>query len=80
MFRGILQQLNVNSYEAKKFYYYLERHIELDGDEHGPMAQKLVENLCGQDPLAYVEAEQVALAAMNARIEFWNKLERKLFE
>ena len=44
------------------------------------LVEKLVENLCGQDPLAYVEAEQVALAAMNARIEFWNKLERKLFE
>tara|TARA_B100000902_G_C27308971_1_gene917220 strand:+ start:2535 stop:3299 length:765 start_codon:yes stop_codon:yes gene_type:complete len=79
MFTGILQQLNINSYEAKKFHYYLERHIELDGDEHGPMATKLVENLCGNDPLAYVEAEQTAIAAMNARIEFWNKVEKKLF-
>jgi hypothetical protein len=80
MFRGILQQLNINSYEAKKFHYYLQRHIELDGDEHGPMATKLVENLCGEDPLAYVEAETVAIDAMNARIKFWDALEIKLFE
>jgi len=80
MFRGILQQLNINSYEAKKFHYYLKRHIELDGDEHGPMATKLVENLCGNDPLAYVEAERVAIDAMNSRINFWDQLEKKLFE
>ena len=79
MFQGILQQLNINAYEAKKFHYYLQRHIELDGDEHGPMATKLVENLCGENPLAYVEAEQTAIEAMNARIEFWNGLETKLF-
>jgi len=80
MFKGILQQLNINSYEAKKFHYYLERHIELDGDHHGPLALRLVENLCGNDPIAYVEAERTAIEAMNARIEFWNKLENKLFE
>ena len=80
MFQGILQQLNINSYEAKKFHYYLQRHIELDGDEHGPMATKLVENLCGEDPLAYVEAETVAVEAMNARIKFWDEVEKKLFE
>ena len=80
MFQGILQQLNINSYEAKKFHYYLQRHIELDGDEHGPMATKLVENLCGEDPLAYVEAETVAIEAMNARIKFWDQVEKELFE
>ena len=80
MFQGILQQLNINSYEAKKFHYYLQRHIELDGDEHGPMATKLVENLCGEDPLAYVEAETVAVEAMNARIKFWDQVEKELFE
>lgn len=80
MFKGILQQLNINSYQAKKFHYYLERHIELDGDHHGPLALKLVENLCGNDPVAYVEAERTAIEAMNARIEFWNEVEKKLFE
>ena len=43
------------------------------------MATKLVENLCGENPLAYVEAEHVAIEAMNARIDFWNEVESKLF-
>jgi hypothetical protein len=79
MFKGILQQLNINAYTAKKFHYYLERHIEIDGDDHGPAALKLVENLCGNDPLAYVEVERAAIDAINARIEFWNALETKMY-
>jgi hypothetical protein len=79
MFKGILKQLDINSQSAKKFYYYLERHIELDGDHHGPLAQKLVENVCENNPIAFVEAEKAAIDALNARIEFWDGVEDKLY-
>ena len=50
MFIGLVKGLNEkNSDIANKFVYYLERHIELDGDDHGPIALKMIENLCGDD-------------------------------
>lgn len=56
------------------FRYYLDRHIELDGDAHGPMAARLIAGLCGHDPLRWQTAESAALAALQARLRLWNGL------
>lgn len=46
MFSSLLSKLGISAETAPTFYYYLERHIHLDGDEHGPMALHLVDTLC----------------------------------
>ncbi len=52
--------------------WYLDRHIELDGEEHGPMAGALLCRLCGDDPAAWAAAEAAAVAAITARIDLWD--------
>jgi len=59
-----------------RFVFYLDRHIELDGDEHGPMAQQLVARLCGSDADRWNAAETAAVRSLEARLDLWNAMER----
>ena len=51
---------------------YLERHVEVDGEEHGPMAAQLLANVCGDDDDAWRRAEQAAVDALTARLGLWD--------
>lgn len=57
---------------APTFRHYLERHIALDHDEHGPLALRLLALLCDGDPVREAEAEAVGVAAIRARIALWD--------
>jgi hypothetical protein len=74
MFDKLLTQLRVPQTEAPKMHYYLKRHIEVDSDEHGPAASKLLEKLIGNDPQARKRAETSAGNAITARLTFWDGL------
>jgi hypothetical protein len=56
------------------FRYYLDRHIELDGDEHGAMGRRMVELLCASDPMREEEAKQAAVQALQSRIDLWEAI------
>ncbi|RRO23200.1 DUF3050 domain-containing protein [Flavobacteriaceae bacterium 14752] len=58
--------------------YYFNRHIEIDADEHGPMAIKLLENLCEKDINKWESVEKTAEAALQKRIELRNSVLRKI--
>ncbi len=57
-----------------KTRYYLIRHIQADGDTHGPMARELVAKLCGTDRQKWAEAETAAVESLRARIKLWDRL------
>lgn len=53
---------------------YLERHVHLDGEKHGPMAANLVASVCGDDARAWQEVQRGARLALQARCEFWDAI------
>jgi hypothetical protein len=56
----------------RHFVYYIERHIELDGDSHGPMGRELLEGLVADSPQRNERALRAACNSIQARIELWN--------
>jgi hypothetical protein len=64
--------LGSNVDTAPIFKHYLQRHIELDHDEHGPLALKLLSALCDDDPDRIVRAGEVAVEAIEARSALWD--------
>jgi hypothetical protein len=79
IFRGFVrdQDSSLNG-KLTLFRWYLDRHIEVDGDEHGPMALQMVANLCGQDPTKWQQAGDAAVEAVHARLALWDAITAQL--
>ena len=79
MFIEIVKKLSEEeSIKADLLIYYLERHIELDADEHGPMALKMIQNLCGEDKNKWNEATNASLKALQMRIKLWDFIYKQI--
>ncbi len=72
MFRALLREMAVDEVTAPAFHYYLNRHVVLDEDRHGPMALRLLEMLCEGDTTRIAEAQAAAASALSARLAFWD--------
>ena len=64
--------------KLETFRLYLERHIELDRDEHGPLAIEMLKNLCGADRSMWDEATHAAISALKARERLWDAVLQKV--
>ena len=75
MFRRLLDTLygaKHNTDRLHHFVYYIDRHIELDGDSHGPKGRELLEDLVMNSPHARKRALGAACRSIKARIELWD--------
>jgi hypothetical protein len=78
MFIEMVKELKANHpTQMADFLYYLERHIEVDGDDHGPLSLKLMDEVCENEPIKWEEATRVAEEALSMRIRLWDGVVRK---
>ena len=57
--------------ELGLFTYYLERHIEVDGDVHGALSERMVVELCCNSPDLWDKAIASSKIALQNRINLW---------
>jgi hypothetical protein len=74
MFQRILDDWGIGIAQAPTFRYYLERHIEVDSEDHGPAAEKLLARLVDGDPQLEEDVYAAAMDAVQSPIPLWDGL------
>ena len=72
MFEHLTALDRLHDGDLSVFLEYLDRHIEIDGGDHGPMALRLLADLCGDDPGAWRESAGVVTVALRRRVDLWD--------
>lgn len=72
--------LNKEFGQLSTFVDYLRRHIQVDAEEHTPMAMQMLVNLCGEDSGKWAQCEETINLALTARMKFWDGIAEKIAE
>jgi hypothetical protein len=81
MFRRLLDTVSGAKHNndcLHHFIYYIDRHIELDGEGHGPMGRELLNDLIANSPHSGERARRAACVSIEARIRLWDGTLSKL--
>lgn len=54
------------------FKYYLDRHIEVDGDHHSHLSLEMTAELCGSNEAYWLAAEEMSMESLRKRIKLWD--------
>lgn len=72
LFRSLIEGLQLNANDSPALMFYLERHIQLDEQDHGPLAIRLLQDLCEDSRIKIEQAAEVAEQALAVRLQFWD--------
>jgi hypothetical protein len=72
MFQRLLDSWSLDRSAAPAFVYYLDRHIELDGDAHGPAAEAIIARALAREPQQAEAVRKAAIASLSARQALWD--------
>jgi hypothetical protein len=78
LFIPLIEGINSKNNDLNKLIYYFKRHIEVDGDKHGPMSMEMLSYLCDNDPTKISESALIAEKALLARISLWDGIENEI--
>lgn len=78
MFREIVGNLEQNGVPCKILLDYLSRHIQLDSELHGPLAEKLLNELYNGSFDLQQRSESYAASAIEARIKLWDEIANRI--
>jgi hypothetical protein len=78
LFRALIRDLRMGHSELDLYSRYLDRHIEVDSGSHGPLALRMVADLCGDDSTRWSEASTAATEALEARLALWDGIQRRI--
>ena len=78
MFIEIVRGIASLDSSLRLFEDYLERHIQLDGDEHSKLAAQMLSNLCEDDELKWEESAAIAIGALKSRVSLWDSVTARL--
>jgi len=66
--------LNAGVGVLSTFVDYLRRHIQVDSEEHTPMAMQMLADLCGDDDTKWQECADTVNTALAARAKLWDDI------
>jgi len=72
MFRSLIAEIERSGTRCASFRLYLDRHVHLDEETHGPLAKMLFVSLCGDDPANWARAKAMAATALASRRALWD--------
>jgi hypothetical protein len=80
-FRPLIEGLSRDPAQAahvRTLVWYLDRHVKLDGDEHGPLAARLFRSHCLADATTRSRSLAAAIRSLTARTRLWDAVALEL--